>query len=345
MHPIKTRTSRLKKAILFFVAILVLHKPLIEGGRIVLTYVIPKVGQDMSIAWDVLRNKINPPSPLTINFSLAEFKHQQLYTVKDKSPQIRVSAKSFFVADLETGDVILAYNAEEERAIASVSKLLTAVVAVELIPQKDFAKVSERALATYGKNGNFSVGEKIQNVNLLFPLLLESSNDAAEIIAEQLNRKNFMLRMNEKVLELGMIHSRFEDPSGLSPNNISTARDLFALVQHIYKEKSYLLDISRISQYKTSRHVWFTHNQFLREDGYIGGKSGFTNPAKQTNIAVFKRTIDGQIRPFAVVILGSDNRYADTMTVVRFIEKHVSLTTRLPLISPEIIESDSPYVH
>ena len=144
-----------------------------------------------------------------------------------------------------------------------------------------------------------------------------------------------MLRMNEKVLELGMIHSRFEDPSGLSQitfllhetclhsYNISTKKNLTYLIFLIFHN---------------TRHqdMYGSHTIILERRWLYWRKEWFYQPTKQTNIAVFKRTIDGQIRPFAVVILGSDNRYADTMTIVRFIENTYHLQQDFHLSHPRL---------
>ncbi|MEK7071311.1 MAG: serine hydrolase, partial [Patescibacteria group bacterium] len=125
-------------------------------------------------------------------------KNEPEYFYFNKNPNLKpkVSAEAYLVGDLDTGEVILQKNEREKLPIASVSKLVTALVATELSNEGDVAQISKSALATYGKNGNFSLGEKIRVKELLYPLLLESSNDAAEALAEFWGYDTFIKKMN-----------------------------------------------------------------------------------------------------------------------------------------------------
>src|SRR6266568_4848912 len=152
----------------------------------------------------------------------AVIKSQYYYINKDTNGGPKVSAKAFLVGDLNTGEVILSKNQDEKFPIASVSKLMTALVAKQIMKPNDTAKISKTVLATEGTNGELHLGQKIQISNLLYPLLLESSNDAAEAIAEYFNRDNFISKMNEAAQSLKMSSTSYGDPSGLSKNNQST---------------------------------------------------------------------------------------------------------------------------
>src|SRR3990167_8284134 len=105
-------------------------------------------------------------------------------------------------------------------------------------------KVSKKALTTYGENGNFKLGEKIKITDLIYPLLLESSNDAAEIIAEYFKRDIFIKKMNQMVNKLELSKTIFEDPSGLSSKNQSTVEDMFKLAGYINQKKPDLFQIT-----------------------------------------------------------------------------------------------------
>src|SRR3989344_891829 len=139
------------------------------------------------------------------------------YVNKDLSGEPKVGALAYLVGDLNTGEVILAKNQEEKLPIASVSKLMTALVAKEIGSVDETAQVSKQALATEGVNGGFRAGEKIKIPDLIYPLLLESSNDAAEVIAEHFGREIFIKKMNQRAENLKMSQTSYEDPSGLSP--------------------------------------------------------------------------------------------------------------------------------
>mgnify|MGYP003440266385 CR=1 FL=1 len=246
------------------------------------------------------------------------------YFNKDFKQDLRVTAAAYLVGDLNTGEVILSKNADNIYPIASVSKLMTALVSTEIPNDNEVASVSKNALATYGTNGNFRTGEKIKTSELLYPLLLESSNDAAEILAEHFGRDNFIKKMNQQADILNMTDTNYEDPSGLSSGNKSTPIDLFKLAGYLKKEKESLLAITAKRSYSNKAHNWSSTNQFLRETGYIGGKSGYTDPALETGISIFSLPLGEQSeRPVAIVLLRSVDRYGDVATIVNYLKKNV----------------------
>ncbi len=246
------------------------------------------------------------------------------YFNKDFKNSLKVSAESYLVGDLNTGEIILAKNSTDKYPIASVSKLMTALVATEISNPNDVAKVSANALKTYGTNGNFKTGEKIKTSDLLYPLLLESSNDAAEILAEHFGRDTFIRKMNQEAEKLNMDSTAYADPSGLSPKNISTTFDLFKLAGFIKQEKDDLLKITTKRNFVNKIHNWSSTNQFLREMGYIGGKSGYTDPARETVISLFSLPLgENSDRPIAIVLLKSKDRYQDVLNILKYLKKNV----------------------
>jgi len=164
----------------------------------------------------------------------------------------KVTASAYLVGDLDTGEIILTKNQNQKFPTASVSKLMTALVADEINGGDEVAQVTKRALATYGENGGFRLGEKMKVSDLFYPLLLESSNDAAEILAEHFDREAFVKKMNQEAAILQLSETSYEDPSGLSPKNQSTAYDLFKLAGFIHKEKHELLDITTLRSYSNN---------------------------------------------------------------------------------------------
>ena len=196
-------------------------------------------------------------------------KLQYFYVNKDTSEQLKISAKAFLVGDLNTGEVILSKNQDEVFPIASMSKLMTALITSLLITPDDTTQVSKTALATEGTNGELRLGEKIKTSDLLYPLLLESSNDAAEALAEHFNRDSFIAKMNEEASNLKMSNTSYADPSGLSPNNQSTVSDMFKLTGYLNKQKPDLLQITDKRSYSNKNHSWSNISQFLNENGYV----------------------------------------------------------------------------
>jgi D-alanyl-D-alanine carboxypeptidase len=236
---------------------------------------------------------------------------------------------AYLVGDLETGEIIIQENIDTIFPIASVSKLVTALVARDELPAKTEVVVSKTALATYGPSGGLFSGEKVRAGDLLYPLLLESSNDVAQLIAEQFEANEFQRLMNKKVLELGMNNSSFEEASGLSKNNLSTAKDLFMLARYIYKEAPEILDVTRIKQYALLKHTWVNHNYMLRFDTFVGGKNGYTDEALRTTVSLFelpiKRGEVTEIRPVVIVVLHTDTREQDVVRLLDFVKKSVTL--------------------
>ncbi len=247
------------------------------------------------------------------------------YILTNPKKDLHLSSNVYLIGDIDTGEIILSKNSGSQQSIASVSKLMTAVIASENLVPTDIATVSDKALATYDASTGFKKGERVAISDILYPLLLKSSNDAAEIIAEQKGTVDFIEKMNMKAKELGMQNTTFRDPSGLSPYNASTPVDLFSLIRHIYTEQTNILDITKQASYKAQGHAWTSNNQFLKESGYLGGKSGYTDLAKQTNIAVFDIPFAGtENKHIAIIILQSNDRLRDTNTVLKYIRDNIS---------------------
>lgn len=255
------------------------------------------------------------------------------YFIDESKTPPKLSAESFLVADLDSGQILLEKNAEAKHSIASLTKLVTALTSLETINQYHSTKVSKRALGTHGEFGNLQAGEIITTGNIIYPLLLESSNDAAEVLAEHMGVNRFISLMNEKVSSIGLKDTRFEDPSGLSAGNISSAKDLFKLTQYLFRHKSFILDVTKLALKKVNgdipgakNHTWYNNNYFVRKGDpkYLGGKNGYTDAAGKTLIAVFALPLsEFEKKNIAVIVLGSDNREKDAEAAVKFVTDNI----------------------
>jgi hypothetical protein len=129
------------------------------------------------------------------------FKKQYSLTNVTQFP--RVTAKGFLAADLKTGEIILEQGEDLVAPVASVTKLMTALVAREKMDLQKVAIVSRDSFNTFGSEGELRLGEKIRLYDLMHPLLMESSNDGAEVITEAYDkgRDAFMAEMNKKAKE------------------------------------------------------------------------------------------------------------------------------------------------
>ena len=246
-----------------------------------------------------------------------------------------LTASAYLLKDMETGTIIFEERAHEPLPIASVSKLVTAMVSEKLLTRDRMATVSAGAAATEGSAGNLSAGERVAIGDLLYALLLPSSNKAAEVIAETAGRERFMKAMNETVRSLGMSTTSFKDPSGLSPKNISTANDIVLLAEHLLANAPEILEITTTPSYGSlsSKHVWTNPNRLMvnRNPRYIGGKTGYIPEAGQTSIAIFSFPVSEFVeKRFALVLLRSYNRDADTRAVLRYLEDGLVYDTGIP---------------
>ncbi len=253
------------------------------------------------------------------------------YLTKPNSALPPLSASAYLVADIETGKVILEKEKNTELPIASITKLMTALVSLETINQERQVTVSANALATYGEAGGLSLGEKIRMQDLIFPLLLESSNDASEVIAEAAGRHNFINHMNERAKAIGLSKTKFADPSGISPGNVSTPTDILKLTSYLFKDKSYLFQILRKKTATAPGHSWVNFLTFVNDERYLGGKSGHTTAARDTLVTVFSLPLaEFESRPIAIIILGSENREADTAKILNYLTGNIYYGEALP---------------
>ena len=283
-----------------------------------------------SLVYNIGSDKINALQATVLKtllpIELNKTSYEYGYFTKNEKLKPKVGALAFVVGDLDTGELILAKNIDRKLPIASVSKLMTAVISSDMAEENKggTVKISKQALNTEGRNGNFVLNEKIKEGDILYPLLLESSNDAAEAIALHFTRDTFLQKMNEKAAELGLTNTSFEDPSGLSPLNQSTSVDLFKLAQYMKETKSGLLEITKSKSFKAGFHTWFNNNQFLSDEGYEGGKSGYTDKALQTGVALFNLPLGKDMnRSIGITLLGSKDRRKDIGNIVAYLKKNI----------------------
>jgi hypothetical protein len=258
-----------------------------------------------------------------------------VYSLKPSTAFPKLSAKAFLIGDVDSGKIILSKAATSTYPFASVTKLMTVLVAKQVENLHDVATISPAVIATYGTEGELRVGEKIVTGDLVYPMLLESSNDAAEALAEHYGRSEFLALMNQKAATIGMFATNYEDASGLSYKNYGSAQDLLKLSQYIHKVMPEIFDATRIKEYDILNHHWTNHNNFLALSSFAGGKNGFTDEAKHTAVTLFTlplKSSDGKVsekRTLAFIILQSDNREGDIATLLNYVQHNVFLDTKI----------------
>ncbi len=256
--------------------------------------------------------RVGTPVHVVTSSNLTATRARSLGVRGDLAPP-RLSARAYVVGDLATGEVLLGKDEDRRLPIASVTKLMTAVVAGDMIHQDELVYLPYK-------------GDSYTSSDLLYPLMLRSDNAVSNAYANHADWDTFMRWMNEKADALGMRDTAFQDPSGLSARNISTPLDLFRLARHLYTETAYILAASKedawsITSSRGSRWSMTNQNRFAGDAYFVGGKLGFTDEAKKTGLSVLAVPIDDDVRIVTVVILGSDDWKGDTDKLVAWLTR------------------------
>lgn len=203
------------------------------------------------------------------------------------------TAQQYILMDATTGRVLAGKNYHTPMLIASITKIMTCLLAVESSKLDEVVVVDEVIQDAYGSGIYIEVGEEITLRDLLYGLMLRSGNDAALMVAKYVGGsvEEFVVQMNQKAKEIGMTNTIFVNPSGLDNSdsgNYSTAYDMALLTRYamryeeyrtIVKTKSYTVRTNK----KT--YVWKNKNKLLSEDYITGGKTGYTEKAKRTLVS------------------------------------------------------------
>ncbi|TSC80883.1 MAG: D-alanyl-D-alanine carboxypeptidase [Parcubacteria group bacterium Gr01-1014_29] len=234
-------------------------------------------------------------------------------------------------------------NADAVFGIASITKIMTALVALEHVGKDDIVRVSTDAIGTEGAEGDLMVEEHFTLQDLIALMMTGSSNDAAAALAEHIgslygaasfkeSQDFFTGMMNEKAQVLGMHHTRYQNPTGLDRDeeagilsNSSTARDLAILIEYtlqyypaIWEANTQALSLT--SQEGFVHHVATTHNLLESMPGIISGKTGFTDTAGGALITIADVPLGEK---HSIIILGSTlpDRFSDTERLVEWLRK------------------------
>lgn len=216
----------------------------------------------------------------------------------------------------------------KKAGIASITKLMTAVIVIDKYPLDSKIEVNEEMLNAWGTAGGLQIGEHVNIKDLLYIMLIESSNDAAECLASKVGRENFIHLMNEKAKGLKMKNTEYFNPSGLDEDdgtyNTSSAKDLTILVSNILEDYPIIAEIlSNKTYYLTSeegyQHKLTNTNKLLKEFPYkTWGKTGYTEMAKECLILMTRNENNDII---VNTVIGSDDRFTDMDLLINSVNK------------------------
>lgn len=236
---------------------------------------------------------------------------------KPRASQKNISAKAYIVANLSNNQIILSKNEEQLFPVASITKLVTAVVADKKLQKDNYITMSQKFLNTYGNEAKFRLNEKFKVKELLYPLLMVSSNDASEALAGSYagGRQNFIREMNSFANSIGAYKTYFADPTGLSSQNLSTTKDLIIITKWILDNNPEIFNITSNKSHTIRFHTWTNPTHLLNLSAYIGGKNGYTVEANRTSVALFSLGKDKK-QTLAVIVLGSSRRDSDVLDLL-----------------------------
>ena len=225
---------------------------------------------------------------------------------------VEVSATAAVLLDADTGQLLYEKNGDEQMLIASTTKIMTALVALERAKLTDTITVTASHMVE-GSSMYLKPGETVTVEELLYGLMLCSGNDAALALADCCGGLDaFVQAMNEKAAALGMKDTSFANPNGLDDeNHYSTARDMAVLAAYAAEDPTF----RRICSTKTATvggRSMTNHNKLLRQiEGCIGMKTGYTKAAGRTLVSCAER----QGRRLVAVTLCDGNDWADHKTL------------------------------
>ena len=236
---------------------------------------------------------------------------------------IDTSATSAILVDTDSGRILYSHDIHNKRSVASISKIMTAIIALESGKLDDEVIIGPEIEDAYGSGIYIKENEHIKLRDLVYGLMLRSGNDAALAIAKYVGGDvpSFVDMMNDKARELGMKNSNFNNPRGLDEvdsGNISTAYDMSLLISYAIHNDIFKNIISTkkyVVHTDMNHYSWTNKNKLLFSYKYCtGGKTGYTLNAKRTLVTTASR--DGL--NLAVVTLNDGNDFFDHMNLFEY---------------------------
>lgn len=259
-----------------------------------------KAAPKRSLELAQINNALVPQSPAPKQFPV-----RSDWTLIEPSMKV----KSAVAKDLDSGVDMYRLNSEERWALASLTKLMTAVIALENVGADKTVTISEKILETDGIAGNLKLGEQYRVSELVEAMLTVSSNRAAVAIADFYGEQKFVDQMQMKASAIGMTQTTYVEPTGLSFLNQGSVRDLEKLVLYIYKNHPEIFEITRQKVADFHGNQLLNINSFAQtRSDFWGGKTGFTDKAGGNLITIFNH--DG--RKLLFIVLGTDDRFGQT---------------------------------
>jgi D-alanyl-D-alanine carboxypeptidase len=291
----------------------------------------------ITIAWVLLLiEKTNKPLQASINQTQGDKIISTLPVIEDAENNFlpirnwavtepEISAKSAVILNFKNDrkdSALYQKNTGRILPIASLTKLMTAIVVMENYDLEKIIEISENSILVDGTSGGLVVGEKLKIKDLLYIMLVQSSNDAAMSLAQDnpdMPYESFINLMNIKATELGLMNTNFKEPVGLDSFNQSTTSEIAVIAEYVFQFPllAEILKTSEATIYSTDKniiHKITNTNQLLGKiPQLIGGKTGYTGEAGGCLMTISNIESNNYL---ITVVLGSTQREIDTEKLI-----------------------------
>ncbi len=235
-------------------------------------------------------------------------------------PFLELQAQAALAIKTDGSRVYFNKNIETQRPVASLTKLMTAIIVLENYDLDEIIKIPLSAIKREGATGDLKTGESMTVRSLLSVMLIDSSNDAAFALAKQ--KPDFVSLMNKKAKELGLANTHFSNADGLDEQgNYSSALDIekiFSYLINTYPEAFEILKTKNMVVYsadgETEHRLENTNELLGKTDEVIGGKTGYTDEAGGSLILLIKNNV-------ITVILGSPDRFGESEKLIQWLKE------------------------
>jgi D-alanyl-D-alanine carboxypeptidase len=271
-------------------------------------------------------------------------------------PELQINSRDYIVIDATTGEIFAQRGAHEHRAPASLTKVFTAIEAIESAPpDREVVTAESDMVSDMASQVGFGPGETFTVEDLLYGMMLPSGNDAARALARSLGAEpgdsdeqataRFMARMNQRLKNMGLTDTQLLDPDGWGiPGHYSSAYDLAAFIMFALRYPRFVQAFSTL-EYETpdGEYEFENNNRMLRSyDGIIGGKTGYDDDAGWCLINVAQR--DGNTM-IAVTLDGfaPDDWYDDNRVLLNYAFEQKALQQEQGLgVTGEVVRYRDP---
>lgn len=239
------------------------------------------------------------------------------------------TASSLLVANLATGEAVIKKQSGDVLPMGTLTKFMAALTIADLLNPEQQVKVSASSLADALNIFEPQAGQHYTVLDLLYPLLMQGSDEAAAILAERVGPGNLLINMNSKAKSLGMSETRFRDYRGNDTRNVSSADDLLKALQQVLYKRSFLFDIAKGKKYfdvgPEKLGGISNLNSFSQEAGTIGSQSGKVASGQENAFVV--QSIAGAKNnvPVAVIVMGSEDATADAQNILDWVKNNFTV--------------------